>query len=176
MGSFSEGASRHQCVPARARARRTGAISYQTCVTRLMMCSTNQPRVYSIFILPRSWQLKRWIVSRWPEIRLWTRPVSLSTECWGLKGTSAIRATQRPCSLPDKLLACPVANRSTQTHTVRCVCVSLSDSVQYEVIITRFSQSSKQKNSTTNSLLCGQMTRPKPDEKIICRKSDLLIE
>lgn len=30
----------------RARAERTGAITYQTSVTRLMMCSTNQPRVY----------------------------------------------------------------------------------------------------------------------------------
>ena len=41
LGSVSEGASRHRCVPVKSQSRQDCAISYQTCVVCLMMCSTN---------------------------------------------------------------------------------------------------------------------------------------
>lgn len=37
----SEGVSRHRCVPVKSQSRQDCAISYQTCVVCLMMCSTN---------------------------------------------------------------------------------------------------------------------------------------
>ena len=79
-----------------------------------------------ISIPPRPWQLAGWIGSRWPHIRLWTRPVSLSTACRGLKGTSAIRATQRPGGLPDTPQTGPDANGGGHKHMQQggvCVCV-----------------------------------------------------
>ena len=41
VGSFSEGVSRHRGVPVKSQSRQDCAISYQTCVVCLMMCSTN---------------------------------------------------------------------------------------------------------------------------------------
>lgn len=155
----------------RARAGRTGAISYQTHVTCLMMCSTNQPWVY----LYPAQVLAAEMLDRlcWPEIRLWMWLVSLSTACWGLKGTSTIRATQRPRSLPDTPQTCPVDSRSTHQHTPSwCVCVlSNSTDAFYSIIWSPYHQGSTviKEETTIYSLLCCQMSRLKPNEKIkIC--------
>lgn len=143
----------HLGIVVRQRAR---AISYQTHVPRLMMCSTYQ-------LQPRSWQLKRWIASHWPEIRLWTRPVSLSTSCWGLKRTSAIRAAQahhRPVWSPrgphNKVVCVAFLSNSMDVFLL----------VQYEAATTRVHHHKKEENSTTYSFLCSQMSGLKPDENI----------
>lgn len=48
VGSFTKGAPRHCCEPAKNRSGGVvaGAINHQTHVTPLMMCLTNQPRVH----------------------------------------------------------------------------------------------------------------------------------
>lgn len=90
----------------RTRAVRTGTISYlNPCYTSDHVL--NQSTVGVSLLCSGPGSLKYWLLPSWPEIRLWMRPVSLSAACWGLKGTRAIRATQRPHSVPDSPQTCP---------------------------------------------------------------------
>lgn len=128
----------------RFRAGRTAAI------THLMMCSTNQPGW--IFILHRSWRLKPWIVSGWLEIRLWTRLPSLSTSCWGLKGTNAIKATQRQHGLPDDYR--PAQWPARMYGGAQCLFLSLHFIDQYKAITKRWTLVKKNAQLSTVINIC----------------------
>lgn len=110
VGSFSEGASRRRCAPVKGEPVLS---TIKPRVTRLMMCLTNQPRVYLY---------SAQVLAAETLDHFTTGPRSDSGWGWcryprrvgGLKGTHAIRATQRPRSLPDTPQTCPGATRNTQ--------------------------------------------------------------
>lgn len=148
VGSFSEGASRQHCVPVKRQSREGWRYQLSNpCYTSDDVLNQSNMGVSLSCPGPGSWNIgsfraglrsdSGWGWCRYPQ------------PCWGLKGTSDIRATQRPHSLPDTLQTCPVHSRSTQPHN-EGVCVSspipwMYFTAQYEAIIEGFHSHQKRK-------------------------------
>lgn len=156
----------------RDRAGRAGAISYQTHVTRLMMCSTNPTWVYLYPAQVLAAETLDRFVLAWDQT-LDEAGVVIHSHV----GPQRNKRYQSNPETPQPARHTADLPSPLQEHTTTQwggVCV-LSDSMDvfYSTIWSHYwrgPQSSKEENSTIISLLCSQMSWLKPDEKImICK-------